>query len=81
MDTLTALSPNETVCFAGQPPECLPQGFGDLLRMRDRLVDAIEAAIQKGKTNFVSGAEAGFDTLAAEQALLLKGKYPHINYT
>ena len=67
----------QTLCFTGHRPERLPQGAA-LLRMQSRLSDAIEAAIRRGKVNFVSGAMSGFDTLAAEEMLRLKAKYPKI---
>jgi len=67
----------QTVCFTGHRPGRLPKGE-DALKMQHRLSDAIEDAIKRGKINFVSGAMSGFDTLAAEQVIKLKEKYPHI---
>lgn len=66
-----------TLCFTGHRPERLPRD-SELLRMQSRLYDVIEEAVNRGYVNFVSGAMSGFDTLAAEQVLLLKEKYPFI---
>ena len=78
---MMAISPynsNQTVCFTGHRPERLPQDAGELAQLRDRLTEEIETAIARGRTDFISGAMSGFDTLAAEQVLQLKKKYPHI---
>jgi len=78
MNYLDQFNADETVCFTGHRPERLPVDAGEQLRMMDRLGDAIEAAIQRGKVNFVSGCMSGWDTLAAEQVIRLREKYPQI---
>ena len=75
---IPAYEQGRTLCFTGHRPERLPQETSELLRMQSRLSDAIEGAIERGVVNFVSGAMSGFDTLAAEQVLRLKEKYPQI---
>ena len=77
-ELLSKYEQSGTVCFSGHRPERLPKEADDLLRMQSRLTDAIEDAIRRGKVNFVSGAMSGFDTLAAEQVIRLKEKYPQI---
>ena len=77
-ELLSKYDKSKTVCFTGHRPERLPQNLGELIRMTDRLDDAIEAAIQRGKVNFVSGCMSGWDTIAAEQVIQLREKYPQI---
>ena len=43
-----------------------------------RLVEAVSVACQSGITCFFSGMAMGFDLMAAETILSLKGKYPEI---
>lgn len=69
---------SQTACFTGHRPERLPQDTGGLMCLQGRLTQEIEAAIARGRINFISGAMSGFDTLAAEQVLRLKEKHPHI---
>jgi len=69
---------SQTVCFTGHRPERLPREPEGLTRLQTRLTRAIEDAIQRGKTNFISGAMSGFDTLAAEHVIALKEKHPQI---
>jgi len=77
-DLFSKYKPSQTLCFTGHRPERLPQGVGELLRMQSRLTDEIEAAIERGKVSFVSGAMSGFDTMAAERVIRLKKRYPQI---
>ena len=76
MEILEKYERQKTLCFTGHRPERLPQG--EMRQVQRRLTDAIEDAIRHGKVNFVSGAMSGFDTLAAEQVIQLKEKYPQI---
>lgn len=46
--------------------------------IRTRLVEAVSLACKSGITCFYSGMAMGFDLMAAETVLLLKGKYPDI---
>jgi len=78
MSILENINPAQTVCFTGHRPGRLPSGAGEQIRMTARLADEIEAAVGRGKVSFISGCMSGFDTLAAEQVLRLKGQYPHI---
>lgn len=44
--------------------------------IRARLVEAVSVACKSGITCFYSGMAIGFDLLAAETVLSLKGRYP-----
>ena len=46
--------------------------------IRARLVEAVSLACRSGITCFYSGMAIGFDLMAAETVLSLKGKYPDI---
>ena len=46
--------------------------------IRARLQQAVLLACKSGITNFYSGMAIGFDLMAAETVLLLKGRYPDI---
>ena len=46
--------------------------------IRTRLVEAVSFACKSGITCFYSGMAMGFDLMAAETVLSLKGKYPDI---
>lgn len=46
--------------------------------IRARLVEAVSLAYKSGITCFYSGMAMGFDLMAAETVLSLKGKYPDI---
>lgn len=46
--------------------------------IRARLVEAVSVACKSGITCFYSGMAMGFDLMAAETVLSLKGKYPEI---
>lgn len=46
--------------------------------IRARLVEAVSVASKSGITCFFSGMAMGFDLLAAETVLSLKGRYPDI---
>ena len=46
--------------------------------IRARLVEAVSLACKSGITCFYSGMAMGFDLMAAETVLSLKGKYPEI---
>ena len=46
--------------------------------IRARLVEAVSLACRSGITCFFSGMAMGFDLMAAETVLSLKGKYPDI---
>ena len=46
--------------------------------IRARLVEAVSLACKSGITCFYSGMAMGFDLMAAETVLSLKGKYPDI---
>ena len=42
------------------------------------LVETIDSFIEKGYEYFVAGGALGFDTMAAEAVIKLRGKYPHV---
>lgn len=46
--------------------------------IRARLVEAVSVACKSGITCFYSGMAMGFDLMAAEAVLSLKGRYPNI---
>ena len=46
--------------------------------IRARLVEAVSVACKSGITCFYSGMAMGFDLMAAETVLSLKGRYPNI---
>jgi uncharacterized phage-like protein YoqJ len=46
--------------------------------IRARLVEAVSVACKSGITCFYSGMAMGFDLMAAETVLSLKGRYPDI---
>lgn len=46
--------------------------------IRARLVEAVSVASKSGITSFFSGMAMGFDLMAAETVLSLKGRYPDI---
>lgn len=46
--------------------------------IRARLVEAVSVAYKSGITCFYSGMAIGFDLMAAETVLSLKGRYPDI---
>lgn len=46
--------------------------------IRARLVEAVSVACKSGITCFFSGMAMGFDLMAAETVLSLKGRYPDI---
>ena len=48
--------------------------------IRARLVEAVSLAYKSGITCFYSGMAMGFDLMAAETVLSLKGKYPEIRF-
>lgn len=48
--------------------------------IRARLVEAVSLACKSGITYFYSGMAMGFDLMAAETVLSLKGKYPEIRF-
>ncbi len=65
---------NQTVCFTGhrhiEPNE--------VETVSQRLETVLVELIEKGYRYFGSGGALGFDLLAAQIVLNLKGKYPHI---
>jgi uncharacterized phage-like protein YoqJ len=69
---------SKTVCFSGHRPDRLPQRTNEMDLLQQKLDDAIESAIARNKTLFITGGMSGFDTLAAEILLEKKIIYPHI---
>lgn len=64
----------QTACFTGH--RTIP--FGQRKRLPQRLNEVVEEAISRGYRYFGAGGVLGFDTLAAQTVLDLKGKHPHI---
>lgn len=50
-------------------------GFDDAPRIKSRLNEELLNAVNAGYTNFIAGGAIGFDTLAAEQVILLREDY------
>lgn len=46
--------------------------------VQNRLIQVLKHLINNGATDFYTGGAVGFDTLAANAVLKLRGKYPHI---
>ncbi|MDE7194129.1 MAG: DUF1273 domain-containing protein [Oscillospiraceae bacterium] len=63
----------KVACFSGH--RRLPRDCGEL---RSRLRSAIVSLIEQGVVFFGAGGALGFDMLAEETVLELKGQYPHI---
>ena len=61
-----------TCCFTGH--RNLPEG--ERTRIEARLESAIAGFVQRGYRTFCAGGALGFDTLAAQTVLRLKGMYP-----
>lgn len=63
----------ECCCFTGHRVLLSPTG-----ELEERLCTEMENLINKGVAVFICGGALGFDTLAAQTVLRLKGKYPFI---
>ncbi len=61
----------KTVCFTGHRSEKLPKGEA-LEKLRQRLENEIERAIQDGYDTFLFGGAYGFDLMAAEEVIKKK---------
>ena len=64
----------KTCCFTGHR-EIEPSEFATI---KGRVREKIETLIEQGVIYYGAGGARGFDTLAAEAVLELKGKYPQI---
>lgn len=62
-----------TCCFTGHRNIALTD-----FKITGRLEENIELLIAKGVKYFISGGALGFDTLASNAVIKLKGKYPDI---
>lgn len=60
---------NKTVCFSGHRIITEP-----LNEVKSRLISAIKDCIEDGVTNFIAGGALGFDILAEQAVIELKGK-------
>lgn len=65
----------QTCCFSGHRE--MPAGWGRW-RLAKRLEKAVIEQIENGIRFFGAGGALGFDTLAAQTVLKLRGKYPDI---
>ena len=65
---------NRACCFSGHRDL---KGI-DLAELRLRLAEAIGSKICSGVDRFVCGGAVGFDTLAAEEVIKVKQKYPWV---
>ena len=64
----------KTCCFTGHR-EIAPS---EIAKIKERIKETIETLIGQGIIYYGAGGARGFDTLAAEAVLELKGKYPQI---
>ncbi len=69
-------------CFSGHRPEKLPDGGNpssmNIRRLKSVLMLAVEEAVAKGKTVFLSGMARGVDLWAAAMVIEAKRKNPEI---
>ena len=65
------MSREKTVCFTGHRSEKLPKGEA-LEKLRQRLENEIERALQDGYDTFLFGGAYGFDLMAAEEVIKKK---------
>lgn len=66
-----------TVCFTGH--RIIPNSEKEIISKK--LEDVLNKLINKGYKNFIAGGALGFDTLAAEKVIKLRGIYPDIRLT
>lgn len=64
----------ERCCFSGHRIIA----SDELFSLKDRLTAELENLINRGVVVFIAGGALGFDTLAAQTVLKLKGKYPFV---
>ena len=64
----------QTACFTGH--RIIPTE--DVRVIKARLQEALSKVIENGYRFFGAGGALGFDTLAAQSVLALKGEYPEI---
>jgi len=71
-----------TACFTGKRPQNLPWGYNEndyrCIKLKQKLKNSVEKAINSGYNHFISGMALGVDTWAAQIVLYLKNKYPYI---
>ena len=58
---------SETVCFTGHRHLSMTER-----QLEEKVADLIMRAIKQGYTHFISGGAVGFDTIAAEQVIMIK---------
>lgn len=63
----------KTVCFTGH--RHLSEPFKDV---EERLYSTIKDCIENGAHTFITGGAIGFDTIAAQTVIRLRGEFPHI---
>lgn len=72
----------EACCFSGHRPMGLPDGGNErgsgMVRLKYLLLQTVMAAAEHGVHTFLSGGAMGFDLVAAEAVLALKGDMPHL---
>ncbi|MBQ3195027.1 MAG: DUF1273 family protein [Clostridia bacterium] len=70
----TRYKPRECCCFTGH--RAIAEDAVEDLKLR--LTAELENLINRGVLVFIAGGALGFDTIAAQSVLALKGKYPFI---
>lgn len=72
---------SQSVCFAGPRPAKLPGGGENarvMAQIEKQLAESIRYFYAQGKRVFLNGCTAGFDVMAGETVLRLKGDCPEI---
>ena len=64
------INKEKTVCFSGHRSERLPKSTEGLDKLRSRLYEEIDKAVNDGFDSFIFGACYGFDLMCAEMVLL-----------
>ena len=71
-----------TCCFTGHRPDKLPWGENEdtqaCIRVKERLMQAVERAYADGFRHFITGMARGGDFYFAEAVLALRARYPEV---
>ena len=70
------ISKSKSISFSGHRIISDP-----IFELKNRLISVVTDCIKDGFTNFITGGALGFDTLAEQVIIDLKGKYPSITLT
>lgn len=67
-----------TCCFTGPRSPRLPKNPNEIIKLEEKLKNAIICAYFDGYRYFISGMAEGFDLIAADTVLSLKGSFSDI---